>query len=185
VNFGLPAGCRYRLFEAQPAYDLLDFSVDAMGGGDKGSHGNVRRSFEIIAVEASQRQTAAAGSPESNGYAKATSAAVGRRAAPMMPKNERPHPRQAAAHAFLDFTYSRQASAVHFQQCAEFPTLVAALSASSRLLDSKSEAARFTKRNISATIVADVKRFFHQINTDEVFGTHSPPFAYTARGAHS
>jgi len=29
------------------------------------------------------------------------------------------------------------------------------------------------KRNISATIVADVKRFSHQINTDEVFGTHS------------
>jgi hypothetical protein len=29
------------------------------------------------------------------------------------------------------------------------------------------------KRNISATIVADVKRFSHQINTDDVFGTHS------------
>jgi len=29
------------------------------------------------------------------------------------------------------------------------------------------------KRNISATIVADVKRFSHQINTDEVFGTHN------------
>src|SRR6266545_7952623 len=28
------------------------------------------------------------------------------------------------------------------------------------------------KRNISATIVADVKRFSHQINTDDVFGTH-------------
>jgi len=28
------------------------------------------------------------------------------------------------------------------------------------------------KRNISATIVADVKRFSHQIDTDEVFGTH-------------
>ncbi len=28
------------------------------------------------------------------------------------------------------------------------------------------------KRNISATVVADVKRFSHQINTDEVFGTH-------------
>jgi hypothetical protein len=28
------------------------------------------------------------------------------------------------------------------------------------------------KRNISATIVADVKRFSRQINTDEVFGTH-------------
>jgi hypothetical protein len=32
---------------------------------------------------------------------------------------------------------------------------------------------RITKRNISATILADVKRFFHQINTDEVFGTHN------------
>ena len=32
---------------------------------------------------------------------------------------------------------------------------------------------RITKRNISASILADVKRFFHQINTDEVFGTHS------------
>jgi hypothetical protein len=30
------------------------------------------------------------------------------------------------------------------------------------------------KRNISATIVAYVKRFSHQINTDEVFGTHRP-----------
>jgi hypothetical protein len=29
------------------------------------------------------------------------------------------------------------------------------------------------KRNISATIVADVKRFSHQINMDEVFGTHN------------
>ncbi len=28
-------------------------------------------------------------------------------------------------------------------------------------------------RNISATIVADAKRFSHQINTDEVFDTHS------------
>ena len=32
---------------------------------------------------------------------------------------------------------------------------------------------RITKRNISASILADVKRFFHQINTDEVFGTHN------------
>jgi hypothetical protein len=31
------------------------------------------------------------------------------------------------------------------------------------------------KRNISATIVAEVKRFSHQINTDEVFGTHNAP----------
>ena len=30
------------------------------------------------------------------------------------------------------------------------------------------------KRNISATIVADVKRFSPQINTDEAFGTHKP-----------
>jgi hypothetical protein len=28
------------------------------------------------------------------------------------------------------------------------------------------------KRNISATIVVDVKRFSHQINMDEVFDTH-------------
>jgi hypothetical protein len=35
------------------------------------------------------------------------------------------------------------------------------------------------KRNISATIVADVKRFSHQINTDEVFGTHNVQFAGT------
>jgi hypothetical protein len=34
-------------------------------------------------------------------------------------------------------------------------------------------ASYLTKRNISATILADVKRFFHQINTDEVFGTHN------------
>jgi hypothetical protein len=40
-------------------------------------------------------------------------------------------------------------------------------------LDLKSEATRFEKRNISATIVADVKRFSHQINTDEVFGTQA------------
>ena len=45
------------------------------------------------------------------------------------------------------------------------------------------------KRNISATIVADVKRFSHQINTDEVFGTHSGPslsrniYSVTFRGA--
>jgi hypothetical protein len=37
----------------------------------------------------------------------------------------------------------------------------------------KSEAARFKRKNISATITADVKRFCHQIKTDEVFGTHS------------
>jgi hypothetical protein len=44
----------------------------------------------------------------------------------------------------------------------------AAFSASSRLLDLKSEATRFKQRHISATILVDVKRFSHQINTDEV-----------------
>src|ERR1700737_2427840 len=50
--------------------------------------------------------------------------------------------------------------------------LSAAFSASSRLLDLKSEAPRFKRRNISAAIAADIKRFCHQIKTDEVFGTH-------------
>ena len=39
-------------------------------------------------------------------------------------------------------------------------------------MDLKSEATRFKKRNISATIVANVRRFCHQINMDEVFDTH-------------
>jgi hypothetical protein len=37
----------------------------------------------------------------------------------------------------------------------------------------KSAAARFKRRIISAAIATDVKRFCHQIKTDEVFGTHS------------
>src|SRR5262245_5464604 len=41
--------------------------------------------------------------------------------------------------------------------------LSAAFSASSRLLDLKGEATRFKRKNISATIVVDVKRFGHQI----------------------
>src|SRR5215475_3533166 len=41
--------------------------------------------------------------------------------------------------------------------------LSAAFSASSRLLDLKSEVTRFKQRNISATIVVDVKRFGHRI----------------------
>src|SRR6266496_2866975 len=53
--------------------------------------------------------------------------------------------------------------------------LSAAFSASSRLLDLKSEATRFKQRHISATILVDVKRFSHQINTDEVFDTHRSP----------
>src|SRR5207247_5815810 len=48
----------------------------------------------------------------------------------------------------------------------------AAFSASSRLFDLKSDATRLKMRNISATIMADVMRFSHQINTDEVFDTH-------------
>ena len=40
------------------------------------------------------------------------------------------------------------------------------------LLGLKIEAPRFKRKNISATIVVDVKRFFRQIKTDEVFGTH-------------
>jgi hypothetical protein len=39
----------------------------------------------------------------------------------------------------------------------------AAFSASSRLLDLKSEAIRFNNRNISAAIVADVRRFCYEI----------------------
>src|SRR4249920_1261558 len=52
----------------------------------------------------------------------------------------------------------------------------AAFSASSRLLDLKSEATSFNNRNISAAIVADVRLIFYAIllgnHTDEVFGTH-------------
>jgi hypothetical protein len=39
---------------------------------------------------------------------------------------------------------------------------------------------RLKMRNTSPTIVADVRRFSHQINTDEVFDTHRPPLE-TAR----
>ena len=39
----------------------------------------------------------------------------------------------------------------------------AAFSASSRLLDLKSEATKFNNRNISAAIVADVRRFYYEI----------------------
>src|SRR5262249_42445181 len=46
------------------------------------------------------------------------------------------------------------------------------------------QAARFTKRNISATIVADVKRFSYQINTDEVFGTHNREGGISIARAH-
>src|SRR5262249_61342966 len=51
--------------------------------------------------------------------------------------------------------------------------LSAAFSASSQLLGLKSDAPRFKRKKISATIVADIKRFCHQIKTDEVFGTHT------------
>jgi hypothetical protein len=42
----------------------------------------------------------------------------------------------------------------------------AAFSASSRLFDLKIEASRFRKKNISAAIVADVKRFCYAIKAD-------------------
>jgi hypothetical protein len=41
------------------------------------------------------------------------------------------------------------------------------------VLGLKNEAPRFKRKNISAAIAADVKRFCHQIKTDEVFGTHN------------
>jgi hypothetical protein len=50
-----------------------------------------------------------------------------------------------------------------------------------RLLDLKSAATRFKQKNISATIVADVKRFSYQINTDEVFDTHRPRLGFAER----
>ena len=49
----------------------------------------------------------------------------------------------------------------------------AAFSASSRLFDLNGDAKCIRKKPNNATIVADVKRFCHQINTDEVLGTHS------------
>src|SRR5262249_54039178 len=60
--------------------------------------------------------------------------------------------------------------------------LSAAFSASSRLLDLKSEETRFKNRKISPAIVADVKRFSHQIKrtkfsahtVDRVSGCHRP-----------
>ena len=54
--------------------------------------------------------------------------------------------------------------------------LSAAFSASSRLLDLKIEPPRLKRKNISAAIAADVKRFYQQIKTDDVFGTHSGAF---------
>ena len=39
-------------------------------------------------------------------------------------------------------------------------------------MDLNGEETKFKKRNTSATIVANVRRFCHRINTDEVFGTH-------------
>jgi hypothetical protein len=55
----------------------------------------------------------------------------------------------------------------------EFSEATVAFSASSGLLDLKSEETRFKNRKISPTIVAEVKPFSHQIKrTDEVFGTH-------------
>jgi hypothetical protein len=60
----------------------------------------------------------------------------------------------------------------HNQHC-----LSAAFSASSQLLGLKNDASRFKRKNISAAIAADVKRFCHEIKRDEVFGTHRTPKA--------
>src|ERR1700730_8289986 len=54
--------------------------------------------------------------------------------------------------------------------------LSAAFSASSRLLGLKIEEHRFKRKNISATIVVDVKRFCRQIKTDE-FSVHTGRWA--------
>jgi len=45
-------------------------------------------------------------------------------------------------------------------------------SASSRLFDLNGETKRVRKRQTSAIIAADVRRFSYLINTDKVFGTH-------------
>src|SRR5271166_5662322 len=50
--------------------------------------------------------------------------------------------------------------------------LSAVFSASSRLFDLNGEANSLKRKHSSATIAVDVKRFSHQINADEVFGTH-------------
>src|SRR5258708_39262694 len=55
---------------------------------------------------------------------------------------------------------------------AAFVTGSAAFSASSRLFDLNGETDRVRKRQKSAIIAVDVRRFGHAINTDEVFGTH-------------
>ena len=49
---------------------------------------------------------------------------------------------------------------------------VKAFSASSRLFDLNGETNSVSKKQNSAIIVADVRRFCHQINTHGVFGTH-------------
>jgi hypothetical protein len=60
--------------------------------------------------------------------------------------------------------------------------LNAAFSAASRLLGLKIEAPRFKRKNISAAIAANVKRFCQQIKTDEVFGTHRRRRAHRVAG---
>jgi hypothetical protein len=59
LRFDLPACRRHRLLEAQAADDPFDFSVDAMGSGNKGAHRNVRSALKIGAVEAAQSKAAA------------------------------------------------------------------------------------------------------------------------------
>jgi adenine-specific DNA methylase len=55
----------------------------------------------------------------------------------------------------------------------EFSEATAAFSAPSRLFDLNGETNRVRKKQSSAIIAADVRRFSYLINTDEVFGTHN------------
>ena len=49
----------------------------------------------------------------------------------------------------------------------------ATFSASSRFFDLNGETKRVSKKQSSAIIAADVRRFSYLINTDDVFGTHN------------
>src|SRR6266446_8179109 len=64
-------------------------------------------------------------------------------------------------------------SSVTASQWIEFSGATATFSASSRLFDLNGETKRVRKKQSSAIIAADVRRFSYLINTDEVFGTHS------------
>src|SRR5262249_26041366 len=54
---------------------------------------------------------------------------------------------------------------------------------SSRLLDLKIEPSRLKRKNISATIAADVKGFYQHIKTGDIFGTHSQNLTFCVNRA--